>query len=86
MGHHNAVPRSRICSGVVKNWFQGTLKKLDRQEYNQLLVDGTNGGAMVDEDPTEHLPSTPSDGRYAEICKATFLPETFFAIVSDSRN
>jgi hypothetical protein len=70
------VPES--ARSVVATWFQGTLKKIDRQDYNQLLADGTNGGEMVGQGVTasSHLVSTHS--RYADICKTTFLPEEFF--------
>jgi 5-methylcytosine-specific restriction protein B len=70
------VPES--ARDIAKTWFQGTVKKLDRQEYNLLLAEGTDGGTMIDEGATES-PRISSNGRYADICKKTFLPEAFFA-------
>jgi 5-methylcytosine-specific restriction protein B len=71
------VPQS--AHHVVADWFRGTVKKIDRQQYNQLLAEGTNGGEMVDDEGhTTTPPPVHVDGRYAEICKRTFLPEKFF--------
>ena len=62
----------------AKRWFQGTLKKLDRQEYDQLLAGGTDGDTMIDVGATEAIPRAISTSRYAQICSNTFLPEKFF--------
>ena len=38
------------------NWFQGTVKRLGRQEYNQLLAEGTDGGTKIDQFATTLAP------------------------------
>jgi 5-methylcytosine-specific restriction protein B len=59
---------------VVADWFQGTVKKISREEYNLLLAGGT-----ASREHQERFPPLPADSRYAQICKTTFLPEKFFA-------
>jgi 5-methylcytosine-specific restriction protein B len=65
---------------VVDDWFRGTVKRLSRQEYNQLVVARQQIGATTSSQKphSETTGVSTSTNRYAEICEATYLDERFF--------
>jgi 5-methylcytosine-specific restriction enzyme B len=71
------VPES--ARDVVATWFQGTVKRLSRQEYNQLTSGKQTGIAQTSVQRESPVVSGTSSGRYGAICEATFLDEKFFA-------
>jgi len=70
-------------SGSRQELFQGTLKKLAVRSTTSFLLTAQTE-EHGDEDPTEHLPSTPSDGRYERYARRHFCPRLSSPIVSDS--
>jgi 5-methylcytosine-specific restriction protein B len=71
------VPES--ARDVVATWFQGTVKRLSRQEYNQLTSGKQPGTAQTSIQRKSPVAFRPSSGRYGAICESTFLDEKFFA-------
>jgi 5-methylcytosine-specific restriction protein B len=72
-------PVPEAAKVITKNWFQGTVKRLSRGEYNQLLINGKTGEGTGGQDVIPTMTPNSQHSRYADICKKTFLPESFFA-------
>lgn len=70
------VPES--AREVVNDWFTGTVKRISRQEYNQLISEQLVGTTPSPRQTTEVAGTVTSTNRYAEICDATYLDEKFF--------
>jgi 5-methylcytosine-specific restriction protein B len=70
------VPES--ARDVVATWFQGTVKRLSRQEYKQLTSGKQTDTTQTSVQRKSPVASSPSSGRYKAICEATFLDEQFF--------
>jgi len=71
------VPES--ARELAKTWFQGTVKKISREDYNKLPANEAEGGESNGDLSTGTSVVVPSKSRYSAICNATFLPEKFFA-------
>lgn len=72
-------PVPEFARNITATWFQGTVKRLSRQEYNQLVSGRQVGTAPPPKPPTGTGAIATSTNRYAEICEATYLGEKFFA-------
>jgi 5-methylcytosine-specific restriction protein B len=71
------VPES--ARNLTATWFQGTVKRISRQEYNQLVSGQQEGTTPSQKPPKDTGAIATSANRYAEICEATYLDEKFFA-------
>jgi 5-methylcytosine-specific restriction enzyme B len=71
------VPES--ARNITATWFQGTVKRISRQEYNQLVSGQQVGTTPPPKPPTATGSIATSTNRYADICEATYLGEKFFA-------
>lgn len=73
------APIPASARDVVSDWFRGTVKRISRQEYSQ-LISGEHLGSPHTPVATVPPPlAKPSTGRYAAICESTFLDAKFFA-------
>jgi 5-methylcytosine-specific restriction protein B len=75
-----AFPVPESARNITATWFQGTVKRISRQEYSQLVSGQQAGSTNSPKQPinTETDEIATSISRYTEICAATFLDETFF--------
>lgn len=70
------VPES--ARGITATWFQGTVKRISRQEYSQIVSGHRAGTTPPPNRPSITDKTSTSTNRYTEICEATFLDEQFF--------
>lgn len=71
-----AFPVPESARHITANWFQGTVKRISREEYSQLISGQKVGTEPPPKQPTITIAA--STNRYADICEATFLDEQFF--------
>lgn len=71
-------PVPEAARNITATWFQGTVKRISRQEYSQLVSGQQADTSTSPKQSTDIDEIATSTNRYTEICTATFLDEKFF--------